>query len=142
MQHQAYRLTGLPVVSVFTAVDHEKNKKGYQYIVNRVKKVAKLWKGKVLFNIANSNDFASDMEDKFGIPSASAKKAAVSVGLRDGTVYYHLAGDFSVEALTQFVDDFRAGKLTGEDQVLTAMPYAIVCCCDTTMTSGITTMSG
>lgn len=106
------------MVSVFTAVDLEKNKKGYQYIFNRVKKVAKNWKGKVLFNIANSDDFSADLESKFGIKSAGKKAAAaVSVGLRDGTMYYHLEKDFSVEALAQFVDDFKAGKLTGEDQV-------------------------
>lgn len=121
--HQAYRLTGLPVVSVFTAVDLEKNKKGYQYIVNRVKKVAKNWKGKVLFNIANSEDFSADLESKFGIKSAGKKAAAVSVGLRDGTMYYHLEKDFSVEALAQFVDDFKAGKLTGEDQVTYVVQY-------------------
>lgn len=124
------------MVSVFTAVDLEKNKKGYQYIVNRVKKVAKNWKGKVLFNIANSDDFSADLESKFGIKSAGKKAAAaVSVGLRDGTIYYHLEKDFSVEALAQFVDDFKAGKLTGEDQVWYYMSV-----CRSVLTIGVCTV--
>lgn len=129
------------MVSVFTAVDLEKNKKGYQYIVNRVKKVAKNWKGKVLFNIANSDDFSADLESKFGIIKSSADKkalAAVSVGLRDGTVYYHLEKDFSVEALAQFVYDFKAGKLTGEDQVQYSTLYSTIRKCTLIGTGTIT----
>ena len=113
-----YRNTRLPVVSVFTTIDHEKNAKGFKYMVNRVRKVALLWKNKINFNVANIAEFRKDMDQMYDLDEAYGNKA-IMVGLREGSVYYNMQGDFSVEKLAEFVEDFKAGKLEGNEQVPT-----------------------
>lgn len=112
-----YRNTRLPVVTVFTVVDHAKNEKGFKYVSNRVRNVARLFKGKLNFNVANAKDFVKEMNQKYEFEESYATKL-ISVGLRNGTVYHAMQQeDFSTEALKQFVLDFQAGLLEGSEQV-------------------------
>ena len=76
--------------------------------------------GKVLFNIANLDDFRGDMEEKFQFSNAAEEKGIV-VGLRDGTTYFKMDGKFSVDNMGAFVADFVAGSLTGNDAVRAIM---------------------
>lgn len=112
-----YRNTRLPVVTVFTHIDHTKNEKGFKYIANRVRKVALLWQGKMNFNIANISEYRRDMDQKYDLEEAYGSKA-IMVGLRNGSTYYPMEGDFTGEKLKNFVQDFADGKLQGNEQVL------------------------
>ena len=113
---KCYRNTRLPVVTVFTNVDHESNSKSFRYIANRVRKVAVLWKKKILFNIANKFDYRKEMDQKYDIYEAYGSKP-VFVGLRNGSMYYNMQNDFSVENLKDFVAEFKHGRLEGSEQV-------------------------
>lgn len=111
-----YRNTRLPVVTVFTNIDHEKNEKGFKYIANRVRKVALLWQGKMNFNIANIADFRRDMDQKYDLEEAYGSKT-IMAGIRDGSVYYPMEGDFTGKKFEQFVHDFSTRNLEGNEQV-------------------------
>lgn len=103
-----------PVITVFTAVDHKRNSKGFQYVANRLRKIAKEYSGKLVFNIANIHDYVSLLESAYSIEDANVKKTYA--GLRDGKVFYTLTEDFSFDKLAVFVQDFKAGKLVGKEQ--------------------------
>lgn len=113
-----YSTVGLPVVTVFTAVDLARNPKGFSYITNRVRKVAAAFKGKVLFSVGNTADFAELLEKDYGFEDAQGRD--VLVGLVDGNMYYAMdaAGSeakFSVDSLRAFVEAFTAGSLVGKE---------------------------
>lgn len=110
-----YANARLPVLTVFTAVDHARNAKGFQYVTNRVRKVANAFKGRVLFNVANTQDFARSMSDHYGFDDVHNN--AILVGLVDENMYYAMdsAAPFSPESLTSFVQAFRSGALTGRE---------------------------
>jgi folylpolyglutamate synthase/dihydropteroate synthase len=58
-----YENVKLPIVTLFAEVDHAKNPKGYQYLANRLRKVADQFKGKLVFNIANKADYSYVLDD-------------------------------------------------------------------------------
>lgn len=108
-----YEVVGLPVVTVFAAVDRKRNIKGYTYIANRVRKVAAEYKNKVLFNLANTPDFAVPLVQHYGFSDVHSPE--VLVGLVEGDMYYAMDSDqkFSVESLRSFVQAFQGGSLQG-----------------------------
>jgi hypothetical protein len=111
-----YRNTRLPVLTVFTNIDTDRKANTYKYITTRVRNIARLWKGKVNFNLANISDFRRDMDQKYDMSEAYGKKN-ILVGLRHKAVYYEMPGDFSEKKLSQFVTDFFEEKLEGSQQV-------------------------
>lgn len=112
-----YRNTRLPVVTVFALIDHEKNPKGFKYLLNRVRKVAKLFRGTVNFNIADARTYFKDMNQKYEFEETYTEHP-ISVGLRDRAMYYAMPQEeFSVDRLRRFVEDFLANQLDGSDQV-------------------------
>ena len=106
-----------PVITIFTMIDHLRNEKGFQYIANRIRKLAKEQNlmNKFIFNIGNIGDHEYDMGVDYGLSSVDAKKSYV--GLRHGTMYFAMKGTFSVEALTAFIQDYQTGKLIGREKV-------------------------
>eukprot|EP01034_Spumella_vulgaris_P021665 gene21665-27706_t len=116
-----YANARLPVLTVFTAVDHERNAKGFQYVTNRVRKVASEFKGRVLFNVANTLDFTQAL-DHYGFDDVHNNP--ILVGLVDENMYYAMDATtpFSVEALTAFVQSFRSGRLVGKERVPEKVP--------------------
>ena len=55
---ERYEKQGVPVVTLFAAVDLEKNGKGFDYFANRLRKVAVEYVGKLSFNIGDKEDFS------------------------------------------------------------------------------------
>jgi len=106
-----YSSLPLPVVTVFADIDHEKNPKGYLYIVNRLRKVAKDYLGKIYFNIADTSDYSSDLKS-YGIV-ADSKKKDYFVGLKSKSLYYKQDTVFSVDNVKGFIQKFLAGELVG-----------------------------
>jgi len=116
---KVYRNTRLPVCTVFFNIDHQKNPKGYSYVVNRVRKVAAKHRNRINFNVANIEDFRKDIDQKYDIAEAYAPGQNILVGLRDGATYYKVdptKAKFSQETLEKFVEEFKAGTLEGEEQ--------------------------
>jgi hypothetical protein len=106
-----YESMGLPVVTLFTDVDLDKNEKGYTYFANRMRKVAIDYKEKMLFNIASKSTFSYALED-YGLNLL--EKRDVGVGLSNGDMHYKMDAAFSVDNLRKFVEDFEANRLVGK----------------------------
>lgn len=112
---ESYDSLQKPVVSVFSSIDHERNSKGYNYLANRVRKVAKKYEGKIVFVLVDSDNFSEAMERDYGFEDPSAKE--IYAGIRDGDMFYTMEAKFSVENLTSFVENFKAGQLQGKQKV-------------------------
>lgn len=104
-----------PVVLVFAPIDHERNSKGFNYLANRVRKVAKKYEGKIVFALADTDSYTYAMETDYGFESPSNKETFV--GLRDGDMYYKMQEKFSVENLLAFIEKFKTGEIEGKQKV-------------------------
>jgi len=110
--NESYEKAGLPILTLFTAVDLEKNSKGFDYFANRLRRVATDYVGELTFNIASKEDYSYQLED-YGLPNLDGKKD-VGVGIQDNDKYYYMEESFSVENMKAFVESFKAGSLTAK----------------------------
>jgi len=110
-----------PIITLFSAVDHVRNAKGFQYLANRARKLAKKYEGKVYFNIANTDDFKYDMENDYGFTEPNGKNTVV--GIREGDIFYKMESKFSFDNLATFVEEFLSGKLAGTGKERTTPSY-------------------
>ncbi|KAH8073959.1 intramolecular oxidoreductase [Aureococcus anophagefferens] len=107
--NERYEKQNVPVVTLFAAIDLEKNPKGFDYFANRLRKVAADFVGKLSFNIGDKEDFSYQLED---YELVLESKKDVGVGARDGDKYYHMTEKFNVDNLRAFAQDLVDGKLT------------------------------
>jgi len=104
-----YKSVNATVVKTFIDVDWKgANLKRTNYYLNRVKKVAEEFKGKIYFVIEDKKSMKSDF-DRFGLDST--KEAQLAIENLQTTDRYRYSGEFSVENLEQFVEEFLAGKI-------------------------------
>merc|ERR1712216_504175 len=99
---------GVPVVTLFAAIDLEKNAKGFDYFANRLRKVAADYVGKLSFNIGDKEDFSYQLED-YGIELPAKKD--VGVGAKDGNKYYRMEDKFNVDNVRKFAQAVVDGAL-------------------------------
>lgn len=99
-----------PLIVAYYNVDYVKNVKGTNYWRNRVMKIAKGFAGQGLtFAVSQHNDFQHELEE-YGSGFVSGDKPVICA--RDAqNKKFVMAGEFSMEALQKFVDDFTAGDL-------------------------------
>merc|ERR1712078_867682 len=100
--------SGVPVVTLFAAIDLEKNAKGFDYFANRLRKVAADYVGKLSFNIGDKEDFSYQLED-YGIELPAKKD--VGVGAKDGNKYYRMEDKFNVDNVRKFAQAVVDGAL-------------------------------
>lgn len=113
--YSRYKDIKVPVVTVFADADLKKNPKGYQYLANRVGKVATEYVGKAVFVIANKEDQRYTFDD-YGLPKLEGKKE-IGVGLKHGDLYYKMdQTTFSVENLKNFMTAYFAGTLIPKEK--------------------------
>jgi len=98
-----YEATGLPLVSVYFDVDHEKNVKRTQYYLRRIEQAAKDFAGKVLFGIAH-NRLAGDLR-------GTGTETVILSDTKSGQVYKYTGASFTVDGLKAFAQDFLDKKL-------------------------------
>jgi hypothetical protein len=109
---------GRPVLTVFAVIDSQRNLKGFQYLANRLRKVAALpiaATTKVLFNIANLPDFQYELETDYGFQSINAQQTLV--GMRYNNYYFAMTEEFSFDAIARFLQGFEDGTLKGKLKV-------------------------
>eukprot|EP01032_Pedospumella_encystans_P014629 gene14629-16785_t len=114
---QLYRNINLPVVTVFARINHadKASEQAFHDLLKRVRAVAVKFKT-LKFNVADAKAYLRDMDQKFGFEKVYTQEP-ISVGLREGSVYYAMPqGKFSEELMGQFVLDFLDGKLEGIEQ--------------------------
>jgi len=105
---ERYEKQGVPVVTLFAAVDLEKNGKGFDYFADRLRKVAVEYVGQLSFNIGDKEDFSYQLED-YGLELPSKKD--VGVGARDGSKYWKMEDKFNVDNLRAFAAAIVDGSL-------------------------------
>ena len=99
----------LPVVTLFAEnAELDKNEKQFNYYANRMRKVAVDYKNKLIFAIANKEDYSYELSD-YGL---DLSKGEVGVGIRDGSSFYGMTESFGIESLGNFIKSFFAGELT------------------------------
>eukprot|EP00027_Filamoeba_sp_ATCC50430_P001114 CAMPEP_0168557584 /NCGR_PEP_ID=MMETSP0413-20121227/9504_1 /TAXON_ID=136452 /ORGANISM="Filamoeba nolandi, Strain NC-AS-23-1" /LENGTH=489 /DNA_ID=CAMNT_0008588627 /DNA_START=45 /DNA_END=1514 /DNA_ORIENTATION=+ len=104
-----YQAANATVVKTFIDVAWSgANAKRTNYYINRIKKVAEEFKGKLYFAVEDKKSMKSDFE-RFGLDAT--KEAQIAIENLQTLDRYRFAGDFSQENLKQFVTDFLAGKL-------------------------------
>jgi protein disulfide isomerase len=104
-----YQSVNATVVKTFIDVDWKgANLKRTTYYLNRIKKVAEEFKGKIYFVVEDKKGMKTDFA-RFGLDGA--KEAQIVIENLQTTDRYKYSGDFSVENLRQFVTDFLDGKV-------------------------------
>jgi len=107
---ERYTSRGMPIVKVFFDVDYDLNPKGSNYYVNRVRKVAVDYVGKLSFTIAAIKDYSYELKD-YGLDIEEGKRQ-VGVGIEDGDKRFGMGDkEFSVTALKEFCESFLKGEL-------------------------------
>jgi len=104
---QRWTRKNLPIVKLYTDVNWGSNLKQTNYYLNRLKKLAEEFKGKVLFALAHSDDHKDEIA-KFGLTDNGA---AVGIDDHVNSQRFKHTGEFSVASVSEFVKDFLAGKL-------------------------------
>mmetsp|Transcript_3611 Transcript_3611/g.5600 ORF Transcript_3611/g.5600 Transcript_3611/m.5600 type:complete len:449 (+) Transcript_3611:80-1426(+) len=108
-----YEDQGLPEVTLFVEVDLDRNFKQFQYYANRLRKVAKDYTSKVVFNIGDKEEQSYLASSKYGITLPDRKD--VGLGLRSGGNFYKMETSFSMDNVRAFVEEFLAGGLAGKE---------------------------
>jgi Thioredoxin-like domain len=63
-----YEHVTLPLVTVYADVDLKKNPKGYQYLSNRISKIAKEYENKAIFVVSDKVSYSHEFEH-YGLPT-------------------------------------------------------------------------
>jgi len=102
---EAYERRGLPVAKLFVNFDVEKNVKQAKYYLNRLKKAAEAFKGKILTAIANKADFTHPVQE-YGFD-----KEEHGLVIEHQQKKFRLDDKFSAESTLKFFQDFIENKL-------------------------------
>jgi Thioredoxin-like domain len=65
-----YAYVTVPLVTVYTDVDFKRNPKGYQYLANRISKIANEYVNKAIFVISDKSEFKHELIH-YGLPDLS-----------------------------------------------------------------------
>merc|ERR1719235_669693 len=107
----SYTNSGLPIVKIFMMPDLKNNIKGTNYFLNRLRKVAKDYKGKFMFTAVSKDDYSYEIAD-YGVDKDALKRNDVFVGIEHDSVHYKMEGKFSSDNVAKFCAAFDAGELT------------------------------
>jgi protein disulfide-isomerase A3 len=116
---ERYSNPKLPMLTVFADIDMEKNIKGYQYLANRVRKVAVDYKGKIVFSIADKKDLSYELDD-YGLDKLEKKD--IGIGLKSGNTYYHTKKAFGTDTIREFVQQYLNGEIIGKEKDINSPP--------------------
>jgi hypothetical protein len=112
-----------PILYVFIDYDREKNKKGFNFVFNRVTKLAKNHPGMFFVAIANRKNLPHSTSNFDFSPASIQKKSEILVGLRVNELYYTMTSSFSAEHLERFITDYHTGLISGVSKFL----YCVSC---------------
>ena len=115
------------MVTLFTNVDHKRNSKGFNYIANRLRKIAQEYatgSKAMTFNVANIHDFRDlmDSDYSFNLDEIDVKKTYVGIRDDKGEFFYQMNNEFSFDALKKFIQDYHRGVLEGHEKVRSLVP--------------------
>lgn len=97
------------LIVAYYDVDYTKNPKGTNYWRNRVMKVAKKFP-QFKFAVSNKNDFQHEVSE-YGWDYIDGDKPVVAIKTDVGKKY-KMEDAFDVDALTKFLEDYKAAKLS------------------------------
>lgn len=106
---ERYKKKNLPVLKVYIDVDNKgANAKRTNYYLNRLRKVAEEFAGKLSFAIADRTKYSDEMA-KFGLDSKKEVQAAIDNF--PGSTKFRFSDEFSVANVKKFSQDFLDNKL-------------------------------
>uniref|UniRef100_A0A1I8HTD0 Protein disulfide-isomerase n=1 Tax=Macrostomum lignano TaxID=282301 RepID=A0A1I8HTD0_9PLAT len=106
-----FNVGGLPLVTAYYSVDHQRNAKGTNYWRNRLMKIAKKHAVSGLrFCIANAESMRQELAE-FGVQTPDEQKVLVTIRDTKGRKFV-MAEEFSMETFDSFLHDFLADRLT------------------------------
>jgi len=103
-----YEKTGLPRLTVYSKVDAKKNAAGLRYYLNRLRKVAKNFVGKLLFVASDSEGHGAKEFGEFGFSAAA--KAGLAVIDAAGGKFKSAITEITPESIQAFAESFLSGK--------------------------------
>jgi len=104
-----YKNKGVPVVKVFANLDWQRDHKGANYLLNRIRKVAKEFQNKLSFAIMSKKNAGSDLKD---LDMSNIETPFFIHDLKSGMKYRHDKEPvYTPEAMKSFAEEFLAGKV-------------------------------
>jgi len=103
-----YREKGLPIVKIYSSLDWQRDPKGAQYNLNRLRKIAKEFEDKLSFVITSKKNQATELRD-LDIPHIETP--FVIHDLKTDLKYRIETPDYTPEAAKSFAAEFLAGKV-------------------------------
>jgi protein disulfide isomerase family A protein 3 len=105
---QLYKDRGLPVVKLYTDVDWERNPKGTNYFLNRLRKVGEKFANLFSFAVASKKSYANELND---LGLTSTESPVVIHDLKKNQKFRREDAKFSLESLEALIQEFIGGKM-------------------------------
>jgi len=106
--NKLYKERGLPIVKVYSTLDWQRDPKGANYQLNRLRKIAKDFADKLSFVVTSKKNSAAELKD-LDIPNIDVP--FIIHDLKTDLKYRHDTPEFNPEAVKSFIEDFLAGKV-------------------------------
>lgn len=103
-----YKDRGLPLVKLYTDVDWERNPKGTNYFLNRLRKVGEKFANLFSFAVASKKSFANELND-LGLTTVDSP--VVIHDLKKNQKFRRDDAKFSLESLEALITEFIGGKM-------------------------------
>ena len=120
-----YRNIKLPILTLF--LNNIENIENNKEIINKLYLLSIKLKKKIIFNYAKRKNYYHILDEKYNLFEAYGT-ADILVGIRNYSTYYGMEMKFSYENMCVFIDEFLAGELEGNEQVIEVFVYAVVVC--------------
>ncbi|VDN15087.1 unnamed protein product [Dibothriocephalus latus] len=103
-------MSKLPMVIVYTKIDLQRDPATFRYWHNRIVKAAQQSEPKMRFAVSDPSAFYQEMSE-FGITDIDKRKSPLVTITNEKGQHFLMDGDFSVDAVKQFVKKFSTGSL-------------------------------
>jgi len=103
-----YKEKGHPALIVYTNLDWQRDPKGANYFLNRLRKVAKEFEGKLSFAVSNKKNSLPDLRE---VDLSSVETPFIIKDHKTGLIYRADNASYTPEAAKKFAEEFLAGKV-------------------------------
>ena len=110
-----YRNIKLPILTLF--LNNIQNIENNKEIINKLYLLSIKLKKKIIFNYAKRKNYYQILDEKYNLFEAYGT-ADILIGIRNYSTYYGMETKFSYENMCEFIDEFLAGELEGNEQVI------------------------
>lgn len=107
-----------PILSIYATIDLKRNQKGYDYIVNRLRKIAIEYKNKIVVSVSDRSEQSVWLNNNWkDAKQMSTKEILVAIIDSHRNLVYKMKGEFNIENIQSFIKQFYDGLLVSESIV-------------------------